>query len=198
MFHVILASASPRRHELLCQAGIAHTVRPADCDESTTAYRLGEPEAYVTALARRKNEACPIAQDEICLSADTVVYLPHTQEILGKPHTRERAAQMLAALSGRTHDVITGVCLRDIHGVFASFAERTAVTFYPLTAHEIDAYVDTARPFDKAGAYGIQELACRYVRSIRGDYCNVVGLPVARVYHALATYTGEEAAFAGV
>ena len=182
---VILASASPRRHEILAQAGIAHTVRPTDCDEGETAYRLGKPEAYVMELARRKGEACPADDGEIVLSADTVVYLPHTQSILGKPHTRERAIGMLESLSGRTHQVITGVCLRDAGGVFAHFADVTDVTFYPLSRSEIEDYVDTARPFDKAGAYGIQERACRFVRSISGDYLNVVGLPVARVYWAL-------------
>ncbi len=191
---ILLASASPRRHELLMQAGIAHEVRPTDCDESETAYRMGEAEAYVMELARRKGEACRIAAggDEVVLSADTVVYLPHTQEILGKPHTRERAIAMLESLSGRVHRVITGVCLRDSGGLFARFADVTEVEFYPLSRREIEHYVDTAHPFDKAGAYGIQELACRFVRQIRGDYANVVGLPVARVYRALCERYGED------
>ena len=92
---------------------------------------------------------------------------------------------MLESLSGRVHQVITGVCLRDDGGIFAHFADVTDVAFYPLSRREIEDYVDAAQPFDKAGAYGIQERACRFVRSISGDYCNVVGLPVARVYHAL-------------
>ena len=185
---IVLASASPRRHELLLQAGIAHVVRPTDCDESETAYRMGEPEAYVMELARRKGEAYRLQEHEageIVLSADTVVYLPHTQEILGKPHDRDRAIAMLESLSGRVHQVITGVCLRDNGGIFAHFADVTEVEFYPLPLAEIECYVDTARPFDKAGAYGIQELACRFVRAIRGDYPNVVGLPVSRIYWAL-------------
>ena len=195
MKEIILASASPRRHEILVQAGIAHTVRTADCDESATAYRPGEPEAYVMELARRKGEACPAGDGEIVLSADTVVYLPHTQSILGKPHTRVRAIEMLESLSGRVHQVITGVCLRDAGGIFAHFADVTDVAFYPLSRREIEDYVDAAQPFDKAGAYGIQERACRFVRSISGDYLNVVGLPVARVYHALLEKYGGNGRF---
>lgn len=182
---LILASASPRRHEILEIAGIAHVVRPGDCDESSVSYRVGEPEAYVTELAQRKGAACPLHADELCLSADTVVYLPHTKEILGKPHNRERAVEMLTALSGQTHRVITGVCLRDTDAVRAVFSVSTDVTFYPLDADDIADYVDTARPFDKAGAYGIQEQACRFVREIHGDYWNIVGLPISRVWQEL-------------
>ena len=191
---IVLASASPRRHELLLQAGIEHEVRPTDCDESETAYRAGEAgaaEAYVMELARRKGEAYHLRAGETVLSADTVVYLPRTREILGKPHTRAHAIEMLESLSGRVHMVITGVCLRDSGGIFAHFADVTEVEFYPLPRAEIERYVDTARPFDKAGAYGIQELACRFVRCIRGDYANVVGLPVGRIYWEIRRREGD-------
>ena len=193
---IVLASASPRRHELLLQAGIAHVVRPTDCDESETAYRMGEPEAYVMELARRKGEAYRLQEHEageIVLSADTVVYLPHTQEILGKPHDRDEAVGMLHRLSGAEHFVTTGVTLRTVQRRY-SFAVTTAVRFRALADEEIAYYVDRFRPFDKAGGYGIQEwIGYVAIESINGSFYNVMGLPVQRLYVELDRFLSQQA-----
>jgi len=186
-YTLVLASASPRRHEILDAAGLSHVVRVSHADESSVSYCVGEPEAYVMALARLKGSSIAPAADEIILSADTVVYLPSTGEVLGKPTDYEDAFRMLSALSGSTHQVITGVCLRDFGGQERTFASVTEVEFRPMTKEEIDDYIVSASPYDKAGAYGIQEQACLFVRSIRGEYQNVVGLPITAVYEALLT-----------
>ena len=182
---IILASQSPRRRELLTQAGIAHTVLTAPADESSVAYIPRHPEDYVTAEAVLKNDAVlKIAPDNaVILSADTIVYDDVTDTVLGKPKSRDDAYRMLRSLSGRHHRVITGVCITDKStGHRAPFAVSTDVYFRSLTDDEIYTYIDTAEPYDKAGAYGIQEAACIFVEKIHGDYYNVVGLPVCEVY----------------
>ena len=178
---LILASASPRRRELLALAGLEFDVRPAKADEPP--YDGGDPAAYVRSLARLKALACPGAgAGDVIIGADTVVALEG--RVLGKPKDAEDAKAMLRELSGKVHSVFTGVCILSPSGE-KLFSEETRVEFYPLTEEEIDAYAATGEPLDKAGAYGIQGRGCVLVRGIEGDWCNVVGLPVARVVREL-------------
>ncbi len=176
----MLASQSPRRREILRLAGIPFTVRVADVDESVLD---GEsPADYVQRLAEAKACAVEAAPGETVLGADTTVVIDG--EILAKPADAADARRMLARLSGRRHEVLTGVCLR--RGVTATCEfVTTGVVFAPLTAAEIDEYVASGEPMDKAGAYAIQGLASKFVERIEGDYFNVMGLPVALVYRRL-------------
>jgi septum formation protein len=187
---LILASQSPRRAELLRNAGYAFEVRPADVDEQL---RAGEPaEEYVKRLAREKALAvlATAPAGAVVLGADTTVVLKG--ECLGKPVDAADAQQMLARLSGRAHQVMTGVCVawRKAAGAAAEVdaevyvevgVEVTEVKFAAMSGAEIAAYVATGEPMDKAGAYAIQGVASRWIPRIRGCYFNVVGLPVARV-----------------
>jgi septum formation protein len=179
---LILASASPRRAELLRAAGIQFDVLPADIDESALPGESAEQ--HVRRLSEAK--ACavlPRAAGRPVLSADTVVVV--AGEILGKPADEADARRMLRLLSGRSHEVMTGICLRCQGGAGGKQASEVAVTtveFAPLNAAEIDWYVASGEPRDKAGAYAIQGLASRFVTRIDGSYANVVGLPVAVVY----------------
>ena len=180
----IVASASPRRRELLTQAGYAFTVEPSDADETLPA---GTPAAdAVQILAERK--AAAVAKNRpgaVVLGCDTVVAL--NDQVLGKPQTADEAAAMLRALSGNTHTVFTGVCLTD--GVRTErFVSATDVTFYELSEETIRAYVATGEPMDKAGAYGIQGYGCVLVKSFSGDYATVVGLPLGETARALASF----------
>ena len=177
---LVLASKSPRRSEILKNAGIDFTVRVADADE--TIPEGTKPEDAVVFLAARKAMAVERAEDELVLGADTVVVLD--DKILGKPKDREDAFNMLKSLSGRVHSVFTGVCAIG-SGVSLTFAEETKVEFMPLTDHEIYTYIDTNEPYDKAGAYGIQGFASKFIRGIEGDYFNVVGLPISRIYEKI-------------
>lgn len=178
---LILASASPRRSELLRNAGIPFEVDPADIHEAPLA---GEaPIDYAQRLARNKATTVLARHpDGIVLGADTIVIVD--EHLLEKPANAEDAARMLRLLSGRTHQVITGVCL-----LAANFerkeAELTNVCFVRMSEEEIAEYVATGEPMDKAGAYGIQGMASRWVKKIDGNYFNVVGLPIARVYRML-------------
>jgi septum formation protein len=180
MTPIVLASASPRRAELLSAAGIPFEVAPAHVDETI---RDGEsPERYVTRVAEDK--ALAIGRrfpHRLVLAADTIVVVDGA--VLGKPADGQDARRMLRLLSGRTHEVMTAVTLgaadRDTR------IEKTTVEFAGLTAVEIDWYVDSGEPMDKAGAYAIQGLASRFIRRIDGSYSNVVGLPVALVYEML-------------
>lgn len=182
---LILASASPRRAELLAAAGIPFEVRPADVDESVLP---GEPaDAYVRRVAREKALAAGAGAPRApILGADTVVVADG--EILGKPRDAEDARRMLRGLSGISHRVLTGVCLvpaGSAEGGDARAEVRVAATtveFAALTDEEIAWYVSTGEPMDKAGAYAIQGFASRFVTRIDGSYSNVVGLPVALVY----------------
>jgi septum formation protein len=173
---LVLASASPRRQQLLRTAGIAFTVRPAEVDEQALP---GEaPEAYASRLAEAKARAC-WQPGEVTLGADTVVTLDNL--LLGKPRDGADARRMLRLLSGRTHLVLTGICLYD-GSETRSAVETTQVEFLELSDEEIERYVAAGEPLDKAGAYGIQGEASKFVRRIDGCYFNVVGLPLARVY----------------
>jgi septum formation protein len=182
---LVLASASPRRKELLTQAGFAFTIAPAAIPEDP---KPGEsPIAYVTRLAREKAQAVYAQQpaqenDEdrlLVLGADTTVVAPNG-EILGKPSDAADAARMLRLLAGATHQVITGVCLVSAVNVETA-AEVTHVTMLTLSEVEIAAYIATGEPADKAGAYAIQGRAARWIPRIHGCYFNVVGLPLALV-----------------
>lgn len=182
---VILASASPRRRELLEQIGIPFTVCVSQVEENITET---EPGRVVEQLSRQKAEAVfeTAAQEEpvLVIGADTVVAADG--RILGKPADEHEAVQMLRLLSGRTHAVYTGVTLlfrREAGEVSRkTFHERTEVSFYEMSDEEILSYVETRDCMDKAGAYGIQGFCARYIKGIRGDYSNVVGLPVGRLY----------------
>src|SRR5579871_1920364 len=187
---LVLASASPRRQELLRNAAISFTVQPADIDETP---RAGErPRDCAERLAQEK--ALAVAKNrpgDFVLGADTVVVVDDL--ILNKPVDANDAARMLKMLSGRTHAVITGVCLVEpaanrespAHNLFEVTSEQTLVTFCAMSEQEIREYVATGDPMDKAGAYGIQGIASRWIWRVEGDYSNVVGLPVARVYEML-------------
>lgn len=177
---LILASASPRRRELLAQAGFAFQVIAADVPELR---KPGEdPIRFVTRLAREKAEAVmsreAVPPDAIVLGADTIVVVD--EEVLGKPQDAADAVRMLRLLSGRTHQVITGVCLAKGRERQRA-AEVTFVRFNTLSDEEIEAYVATGEPLDKAGAYAIQGRAGRWAPRIHGCYFNVVGLPLALV-----------------
>lgn len=184
-YTLVLASASPRRHEILDLARIPHTIRVSHADESAVSYCVGKPEAYVMELAALKGSVVPPETGEVVLSADTVVYIPETEEVLGKPKDHDDALRMFHLMSGKTHKVITGVHLADWQGNKKSFAVTTCVTFRELPEEEIEEYIESSQPYDKAGAYGIQEQACVFVRELQGEYYNVVGLPVTAVYEAL-------------
>lgn len=176
---LILASGSPRRRELLSQAGFAFDVRVSNADEDAPAdmppVEVAKHNALVKALAVAQD-----AEEENCLvvGADTIVVLG--ERIYGKPADADRARKTLGELSGRTHQVITGVALVN-KDAFFSFAESTDVVFKQLEPETIETYIQTGDPFDKAGAYGIQSKGGHLVERIEGDYDNVVGLPVARL-----------------
>ncbi len=181
---LVLASASPRRRELLAQVGFKFDVKPAHIPEDP---RAGEdPIAYVTRLAREKAEVVyaelssePTGEDGlVVLGADTTVTLDN--HILGKPEDAQDAARMLRMLSGRSHHVITGLAVVTSRGAEVA-AEVTAVRFLTLTDGEIDAYVASGEPMDKAGGYAIQGLAARWIPRVEGCYFNVVGLPLSLV-----------------
>ena len=181
---IILASASPRRRELLGQIGIEFEVHVSNVEEKVTSV---EPAAVVEELSRQKAEAVLAgegAEEVLVVGADTVVALEG--QILGKPVDSEHALAMLRRLSGTVHEVYTGVTLlyRKKNGTVQRkvFHERTSVEFFALTEAEIQGYVQSGECMDKAGAYGIQGIFARYVRGIEGDYNNVVGLPVGRLY----------------
>ena len=206
---LVLASASPRRRELLSQIGLEFTVMPSTKEENA---KTTEEGALVQELSRQKavdiweqlsggQGQNPDADQEqiseetqepnlngkrqpelLVIGADTVVCCEG--KILGKPHSREAAAEMLTALQGRSHEVYTGVTLYS-QSETVTFFECTQVEFYPMTEVEISEYIDSKEPMDKAGAYGIQGLGARFVKGIRGDYNNVVGLPVGRLYQEL-------------
>ena len=173
---VVLASASPRRLELLRRIGIEPEVRPADADE--TPLPDEDPEALVARLAEMKASAVDAEPDHLVIAADTVVMVD--DEILGKPVDEVDARLMLNALAGRSHDVLTGVHVR-LGSAMAAAVETTSVRFRSLTVDEIDAYVATGEPLDKAGAYAIQGIGGMFVESISGSDSNVVGLPLATV-----------------
>jgi septum formation protein len=197
---LILASGSPRRVEVLRNAGFAFEVWPAKVDET----RLAEEVAadYVLRVAWAKAHAAAEhagaqARPAICIGADTTVVLG--EHILGKPASLEQARWMLRALSGVTHEVLTGVSLiTTADGREISAVESTRVTFAELSEAEIENYLATREPFDKAGAYGIQGIGGRYVTRIEGCYFNVMGLPLARLWGMLRSLGWKETPEEGV
>lgn len=176
MKHLILASGSPRRRELLSLFGIPFTVHAADIDETMDPAK--PPQDEVARVSACKALAIPREPGDAVIAADTIVVCGG--RVLGKPHSREDAMQMLRLLSGREHQVMTG-CTVVTDEAVQTFTEITTLTFRPLTEGEIQRYVDTGEPMDKAGAYGIQGGAARFCPGIRGDYYNVMGLPVCRL-----------------
>lgn len=179
---VILASASPRRRELLEQIGFQPEVIPSEIEESGVS---GKPRELVMELSARKAEAVSARAPEgvLVIGADTVVSADG--EILGKPESHEDAARMIRRIQGRRHQVYTGVTLiykEEGRSRKVTFAEETEVAVYPMTEDEIVGYAKTREPMDKAGAYAIQGAFAAYIEGIHGDYANVVGLPVGRVY----------------
>ena len=191
MFPIILASASPRRKELLTQVGISFSVRISSCEEIITTVKSSD---IVMELSFEKasdvaSSLSPEEKENCCIiGADTIVALD--QQILGKPKDKKEAFHMLRTLSNSCHQVYTGVTLIRFENGIArkkTFFEKTDVYFYELTNEEILNYIATGDPLDKAGAYGIQGRAAAFVEKIHGDYNNVVGLPVARLLQELKT-----------
>lgn len=177
---ILLASASPRRRELLSTAGIDHLVRPTSVPEVRQPSECAED--FVRRLARDKAAACPRTKNDIVIGADTVVCVQDS--VLGKPKDRADAHRMLRLLSGKSHWVHTGICLLQQDNCILDLAS-TEVLFEELSDLEISEYTQSGEPLDKAGAYAIQGVASRFVVSICGSYSNAVGLPVALVYKHL-------------
>lgn len=181
---LILASASPRRKELLEKIGLPFTVQPAKGEERIT---QKSPAAVVMELSRQKAEEIAAAQtgDCIIIGADTVV--AKGEKIMGKPKDAADAKQMLRSIADDCHQVYTGVTLirTGAHPQSVTFQEKTDVFLYPISDAELDAYIASGDPMDKAGAYGIQGDFAIYMKRIAGDYYNVVGLPIGRVYQEL-------------
>jgi septum formation protein len=174
---VILASQSPRRRELLQLVGIPHAVQPADVDETYTPGE--EPMAHAERLAREKAATVAAGDpDALVIGSDTIVVVDG--DVLGKPRDEAHAAQMLTRLSGRSHVVMTAVAVRWAGGE-RSAVEVVGVTFHPLEVQEIQAYIATGEPMDKAGAYGIQGYGATIVERVDGDYFAVMGLPLQRM-----------------
>lgn len=173
---LILASASPRRKELMALFHVPFVIRAADIDE--TMNPQAEPTGEVARVSRRKALAVRREPEDIVVAADTIVVCGG--RILGKPHSEAEAAAMLSMLSGRAHQVMTGVTV--LRGEKSeTFTEVTELHFRPLTEQEISAYVSTGEPMDKAGAYGIQGGGALFCTRLEGDYYNVMGLPVCRL-----------------
>jgi len=173
---LVLASQSPRRRELLERAGFRFAVRASPLAEQRQQDEA--PAAYVERLAREKARAAEAAPEEWVLAADTTVVLD--EHVLEKPASAPDAARMLRLLAGRAHEVLTGICVRHGNRLWSA-VETTRVVFAEMSDAEIEAYVASGEPMDKAGAYAIQGLASRFIPRIEGCYFNVVGLPVARV-----------------
>ena len=175
---VVLASQSPRRQELIKLIFDSVEILPADCDE-TLPEGIGAREA-VEYLSKIKNDASSklTEKENLIISADTVVAVD--DEILGKPVDKEDARRMISLLSGKVHQVYTGVTL-SLNGKTKTFSEKTDVEFFDLTENEIEEYISSKEPYDKAGSYGIQGKAGLLVKGINGDYYNVVGFPIARL-----------------
>jgi septum formation protein len=190
--NLVLASGSPRRQQLLKDAGFEYTVRVSNTDESFPAEM--DPAAVPAFLSRKKSEACHAAPEEILITADTVVVLDN--RVINKPADTEEAFSMLRSLSGRSHLVYTGVSIRKGKEI-STFTEKTKVFFRPLPEKEIAAYIKKYLPLDKAGAYGIQEwIGYIGITGIEGCYYNVMGFPLSRFYSELTAFispdSGEE------
>ena len=177
---IVLGSKSPRRKEILSLVCDNFEIRVSDADES---YSPGTPLSEVPKiLAERKAMAIEMAEDEIVIGSDTVVLIEN--ELLGKPKTRENAIRMLKKMSGKSHLVVSGICVRSKDKIYSE-AVTSTVYMRELTDREIEKYVDVWKPLDKAGAYGIQEMAGSFVSRIEGDFYNIVGLPLCRLVEIL-------------
>ena len=178
---IVLASASPRRKDILTTAGVEFKTAVSQAEERLDP-ALPPGEAAARAARVKAEDVAKNYPNDCVVGADTIVVLDG--EILGKPKDKADAAVMLKKLSGREHTVFTGVCvLKD--GAASCFSEATKVEFYPLTDEEIEEYVESGEPMDKAGAYGIQGIGCALVRGITGDFFNIMGFPIARVLRAI-------------
>ncbi|MDY3225489.1 MAG: Maf family protein [Candidatus Faecousia sp.] len=186
MMQLILASGSPRRKELLGLFGIPFAIRAADIDETMDESK--PPFNEVARVSRLKALAVPRQPEDVVIAADTIVVC--AGKVLGKPHSREQAADMLRLLSGREHQVMTG-CTVARGDTIRTFTEVTELHFRPLEEREIARYVATGEPMDKAGAYGIQGGAALFCEKIVGDYYNVMGLPVCRLWQVLRELAPE-------
>jgi septum formation protein len=185
-YRVILASRSPRREQLLKQLGLRFEVVIKDFDESYPENLSGESIAVYLAGQKARSFRNEISENEIIITADTIVWC--NDRVLGKPEDKEEARQMLRDLSGNTHEVITGVSILSASKE-KTFSVSTKVTFDDLSDEEIDYYIERFRPYDKAGAYGIQEwIGLAACSRIEGSYFNVVGLPVQRLYKELLLF----------
>ncbi|MDH6306572.1 septum formation protein [Parabacteroides sp. PF5-5] len=186
-YRIILGSNSPRRKELLAGLGLNFEVKPMpDLDESYP--ESLEAEEIPVFIANKKADAYrpALAKDDLLITADTIVWI--NNQVLGKPVDREDAIQMLRTLSAHTHEVITGVCLATTEKS-VSFSVVSTVRFAPIKEEDIAYYIDTYRPYDKAGAYGIQEwIGYVAVEGIEGSFYNVMGLPIQRVYQELSRF----------
>jgi len=181
--HLLLASKSPRRRELLAQMGLPFSIVDIDVDEHLLTPLPASQVAESLALRKAGGYRPALDEDQVLVTADTVVV--HQEQVLGKPHSRQEAADMLQSLSGCAHQVYTGVCLRSSSRT-VSFTECTQVHFRHLSMQEIDYYITHYRPFDKAGSYGIQEwIGMVGIERIEGCFYNVMGLPVSRLYREL-------------
>lgn len=181
--NIVLASSSPRRQALLNQIGINFILRTQTADESKITEH--NPVKKVTKLAQLKADMTPVYDDEIVITADTIVSCDN--EIFEKPEDVDDACRMMTALSGRHHQVHTAVVLKS-KVKSKQILSTTDVYFYELDNDDILNYIHTNEPYDKAGGYGIQSTGARFVKKINGDYCTIVGLPAAEVYHALKNW----------
>lgn len=186
-YNIVLASNSPRRQELLHELGIDFEIRIRPVDESYPEHlTMHDVALYLCEKKAMAFSESELGKNELLITADTIVCFE--DEILNKPLDRQHAIEMLQKLSGKKHAVITGVCLKSVEKIH-SFFDSTDVYFRKLSTEEIEFYVDRFKPFDKAGAYGIQEwIGCAAIEKIEGSYFNVVGLPTARLYEELLRF----------
>ena len=182
---LVLASNSPRRRQLLSELGLAFEIRLLEVDEEFPPHLQRAEVAEYLAARKAAAYVAGLAPDEVLLTADTIVCLG--PDVLNKPANRAEAKTMLGRLQNRSHDVFTGVCLRTGNGRQVVFSDQTTVYFRALTTTEIDHYIDTCQPYDKAGAYGAQDwLGLAAIERLEGSYFNVMGLPTHRVWAELA------------
>ena len=181
---IILASNSPRRKILLKRLGLQFKVVPADIDETQISTKI-KPKKYCILLAKLKTEKISFKYPKsLILCADTIVVIKN--KILNKPRNKNEAQEMLNSLSNNLHEVHTGVCIINIEkNIYHSFCDTSKVEFNKLTEEEISYYIENFKPFDKAGAYGIQDWSSVFVKKINGCYDNIVGLPISKLYHEL-------------
>ena len=183
MTQLILASTSSRRQEILKKANIPFVILPPDMNEE--AYDKSDPKSMVCELAKNKALSVlnKVNDDDIVLGVDTIVYIDNV--VLGKPADRADAKKMMQMLSGRKHSVISGVCLIGKNGFIKNFHVETEVVFNKLDENEIEDYINTDEPYDKAGGYAIQGLASKFIAGINGCYYNVMGLPLSEIYSVI-------------